>query len=122
MGWSTSVVVPPDGDMGAYMASLDLLRKRTDTTYYPAHGPAVTNPQQLVRHMLGHRMAREKQIQKRLAAGDWSIDQLVSSCYPGLDPRLVPAAGGSVMAHLMDLERRGLVERAGETWTPSHPA
>ena len=122
MGWSTSVVVPPDGDMGAYMASLDLLRKRTDTTYYPAHGPAVTNPQQLVRHMLGHRMAREKQILKRLAAGDRSIDQLVASCYPGLDPRLVPAAGGSVMAHLMDLERRGLVERAGETWTPSHPA
>ena len=124
MGWSTSVVVPPDGDMGAYMASLDLLRKRTDTTYYPAHGPAVTNPQQLVRHMLGHRMAREKQILKRLAAGDRSIDQLVASCYPGLDPRLVPAAGGSVMAHLMNLERRGLVERAGETWnpTPSHPA
>ncbi len=119
MGWSTSVVVPPDGDMGAYMASLDALRNRTDKTYYPAHGPAVTNPQQLVRHMLGHRMAREKQILKRLGEGDHSVEQLVASCYPGLDPRLVPAAGGSVTAHLMDLQRRGLVEREGDTWLPT---
>ena len=69
--------------------------------------------------MLGHRMAREKQILKRLEAGDRTVEALVASCYPGLDPRLVPAAGGSVTAHLMDLERRGLVERAGETWTPN---
>jgi glyoxylase-like metal-dependent hydrolase (beta-lactamase superfamily II) len=62
MGWSTTVVVPPDGDMAAYMASLDKLRKRDDRLYYPAHGPAVTNPQQYVRHLVGHRMQREKQI------------------------------------------------------------
>ncbi len=62
MGWSTTVVVPPDGDMAAYMASLDKLRHRGDRIYYPAHGPPVTNPQQYVRHLLGHRMQREKQI------------------------------------------------------------
>ena len=62
MGWSTTVVVPPDGDMAAYMASLDKLRQRDDRIYYPAHGPAVTNPQQYVRHLVGHRMQREKQI------------------------------------------------------------
>ena len=62
MGWSTTVVVPPDGDMAAYMASLDKLRQRDDRIYYPAHGPPVTNPQQYVRGLIGHRMQREKQI------------------------------------------------------------
>ena len=120
MGWSTTVVVPPDGDMGDYMLSLEKLRSRDDAVFYPAHGPAVTNPQQLVRGMIGHRMQRERQILKRLDAGDRTIPQIVAAAYPGLDPRLVPAAGGSVMAHLMDLERRGLVEgQEGEIWTTS---
>ena len=117
MGWSTTVVVPPDGDMGAYMASLDVLRQRDDRVFYPAHGPPVTKPQQLVRGMSGHRMQRERQILKRLGAGDRTVTEIVAAAYPGLDPRLVPAAGGSVTAHLLDLVRRGLVERdEGETW------
>jgi glyoxylase-like metal-dependent hydrolase (beta-lactamase superfamily II) len=116
MGWSTSVVVPPDGDMGDYMASLDKLRGRDDRIYFPAHGPAVLKPQQLVRGMLGHRMQRERQILKRLAEGDRTIEEIVAAAYPGLDPRLVPAAGGSVAAHLLDLERRGMVEQSGDQW------
>ena len=121
MGWSTTVVVPPDGDMGDYMRSLDKLRLREDRIYFPAHGPAVTKPAQLVRGMIGHRMQREKQILKRLDAGDRTVDQIVAAAYPGLDSRLVPAAGGSVTAHLLDLERRGLVEGGeGETWTKTH--
>jgi len=116
MGWSTSVVVPPDGDMGQYMASLDKLRTRDDRIYFPGHGPAVTKPQQLVRGMIGHRMQREKQILKRLGAGDRTVEQIVAAAYPGLDPRLVPAAGASVTAHLLDLERRGMVEARDETW------
>ncbi|MDQ3080409.1 MAG: MBL fold metallo-hydrolase [Pseudomonadota bacterium] len=118
MGWSTTVVIPPDGDMGAYMASLDKLRQRDDRIFYPAHGEAVTNPQQLLRGMIGHRMQRERQILKRLDAGDRMVSEIVASAYPGLDPRLVGAAGASVTAHLLDLVRRGLV-KAGEdeTWT-----
>ena len=117
MGWSTTVVVPPDGDMGDYLRSLDKLRQRGDRIYYPAHGPAVTKPQQLVRGMIGHRKQRERQILKRLEAGDRDVPAIVAACYPGLDPRLVPAAGGSVTAHLVDLGRRGLVESGeGETW------
>ena len=114
MGWSTTVVVPPDGDMASYMASLDRLRKREDRVYYPAHGPAVTNPQQYVRHLLGHRMQREKQILRLVGEKPRPIPDIVSNAYPGLDPRLVIAAGGSVLAHLLDLERRGLVERTGD--------
>jgi glyoxylase-like metal-dependent hydrolase (beta-lactamase superfamily II) len=117
MGWSTTVVVPPDGDMGAFMASLDMLRSRNDRIFYPAHGAPVTNPQQLLRGLLGHRMQREKQILRLVSDGACSVTSIVAAAYPGLDPRLVPAAGGSVTAHLMDLERRGLVERTGETWT-----
>lgn len=116
MGWSTTVVVPPDGDMAAYMASLDKLRQRDDRIYYPAHGPAVTNPQQYVRHLLGHRMQREKQILRLVGERPREIADIVANAYPGLDPRLVPAAGGSVFAHLLDLERRGLVEQRQERW------
>ncbi len=117
MGWSTTVVVPPDGDMAAYMASLDKLRQRDDRVYYPAHGPAVTNPQQYVRGLVGHRMQREKQILRLVGERPRPIPDIVANAYPALDPRLVIAAGGSVLAHLVDLERRRLVERAGETWT-----
>ena len=118
MGWSTTVVVPPDGDMAAYMQSLDKLRQRCDRIYYPAHGPPVTKPAQLVRGMIGHRLQRERQILRLLESGPRDIPDIVANAYPGLDQRLVPAAGGSVLAHLVDLERRGLVEAAeGKTWT-----
>ncbi|HEX4801759.1 MAG: MBL fold metallo-hydrolase [Myxococcales bacterium] len=117
MGWSTTVVFPPDGDMAAYMASLDKLRQRDDRVYYPAHGPAVDNPQQYVRHLTGHRMQREKQILKLVGEQRRDIPDIVANAYPRLDPRLTIAAGGSVYAHLLDLKRRGLVEREGDAWT-----
>jgi hypothetical protein len=66
--------------------------------------------------MMGHRMQRERQILKRLGEGDRSVEQIVAAAYPGLDPRLVPTAGGSVTAHLLDLERRGMVEQNGDQW------
>jgi glyoxylase-like metal-dependent hydrolase (beta-lactamase superfamily II) len=117
MGWSTTVVVPPDGDMAEYMRSLEKLRGRDDRIYYPAHGAPVTNPQQYVRSLIGHRMQRERQILGLVAEQPRPIADIVAKAYPALDPRLVPAAGGSVLAHLVDLERRGLVDREGELWT-----
>jgi glyoxylase-like metal-dependent hydrolase (beta-lactamase superfamily II) len=116
MGWSTTVVFPPDGDMAAYMASLGKLRRREDRIYYPAHGPPVTNPKQYVRGLIGHRLQREKQILRLVGEGPRAIPDIVAAAYPGLDPRLTTAAGGSVLAHLLDLEKRGLVESAGPTW------
>jgi len=117
MGWSTTVVAPPDGDMADYMRSLDKLHGRDDRVYYPAHGPAVTRPRQLVRGMIGHRRQRERQILGLLGKNPDSISGLVPQMYKGVDQRLWPAAGQSVKAHLIDLERRGLVARSGETWT-----
>jgi glyoxylase-like metal-dependent hydrolase (beta-lactamase superfamily II) len=118
MGWSTTVVVPPDGDMGAYLQSLDLLRRRGDRIYYPAHGPAVTKTAQLIRGMVGHRLQRERQILKLVCEKPRDVPEIVAKAYPGLDQRLVPAAGGSVLAHLLDLQKRGLVEAGrGDTWT-----
>ena len=123
MGWSTTVVVPPDGDMGAYMQSLDKLRQRQDRIFYPAHGPAVTKPAQLVRGMIGHRMQRERQILKLLGERGRTVGEIVAAGYPGLDPRLIPAAGGSVMAHLLDLARRRMVETGEkDTWTTRNPS
>ena len=117
MGWSTTVVVPPDGDMGAYMASLEKLRSRDDRIFYPAHGPPVTNPKQYLRGLLGHRMQRERQILRLVGEGVGAVPDIVAAAYPGLDPRLVPAAGGSVTAHLVELERRGMVQRDEDRWT-----
>jgi glyoxylase-like metal-dependent hydrolase (beta-lactamase superfamily II) len=117
MGWSTTVVVPPDGDMAEYMASLEKLRHRDDRIYFPAHGPPVTRPKQYVRSLIGHRMQRERQIMRLVSARSRDIPDIVANAYPSLDRRLVAAAGGSVYAHLLDLERRGLVEVSGEKWT-----
>ncbi|MFN3462232.1 MAG: MBL fold metallo-hydrolase, partial [Oceanibaculum sp.] len=116
MGWSTSVISPPDGDMADYMASLGKLQERSDRIYYPAHGPAVENPAQLVRGMMGHRKQRERQVLRQLEAGPQAIPDMVPLMYKGLDSRLFGAAGRSVLAHLIDLENRGAVVRAGEAW------
>ena len=117
MGWSTSVVIPPDGDMGDYMRSLDRLYAREDRVYYSAHGAPIDKPRQLVRGMIGHRRQRENQILRLLGEGNKAITDLVPLMYKGLDPRLEGAAGMSVKAHLLDLERRGLVARSEEIWT-----
>ena len=116
MAWSTSVVSPPDGNMADYMASLGKLYERPDRVYYPAHGPAVTNPRQLVRGMMGHRKSRERQILTELAKGPRAIPAMVAVMYKGLDPRLIGAAGRSVLAHLVDLEARGLAVRDEQSW------
>ena len=116
MKWSTSVVSPPDGDMAAYMASLQKLYYREDTVYYPAHGPAVHKPQQLVRGMIGHRKSRERQILNLLETGEGHIPAMVLQMYKGLDKRLHGAAGRSVLAHLVDLEKRGIAIANGDIW------
>jgi len=116
MGWSTSVVSPPDGDMADYMASLERLHGREDRVYSPAHGAAVERPRQLVRGMIGHRRQRERQILSLLAEGPQQVTDMVARMYKGVDRKLWPAAGQSVLAHLIDLERRGAVNRSGEEW------
>lgn len=120
MGWSTSVIAPPDGDMGDYMASLDKLLGRKDRIYYPAHGEAVEKPQRLVRGMMGHRKQREGQILRLLGKQASEIPEMVEKMYVGLDPRLTGAAGRSVLAHLIDLRQRGIVTGAeGSAWRMS---
>ncbi|MCP5396344.1 MAG: MBL fold metallo-hydrolase [Sphingomonadaceae bacterium] len=116
MGWSTSVVIPPDGDMAAYMASLARLHEREDRVYYPAHGPAVEKPRQLVRGMIGHRRQRENQILRLIREAEHAIEEMVPKMYKGLDERLHGAAGMSIKAHLLDLEKRGMASRMGDLW------
>jgi glyoxylase-like metal-dependent hydrolase (beta-lactamase superfamily II) len=113
MGWSTSVIAPPDGDMAAYLASLDKLLGRHDAIYWPTHGPAITEPQQHVRAFIAHRREREAGILDCLRAGIERIDNIVERLYVGLQPGLRRAAGRSVHAHLIDLAARGIVESKG---------
>jgi len=119
MGWSTTVVSPPDGDMAAYMASLDKLMARDDRIYYPAHGERIERPQRFVRSLIGHRRQREGQILRLLDRGVGALPAMVERMYVGIDPRLRPAAERSVLAHLIDLERRGRARREADAWTAS---
>jgi glyoxylase-like metal-dependent hydrolase (beta-lactamase superfamily II) len=117
MGWSTTVVSPPDGDMADYMRSMQRLVERDDAVYYPAHGDQVDTPQRLARGMMGHRKHREGQIMRHLReAGGAAIPDMVQDMYKGVDPRLHPAAGRSVLAHLLDLQARGLAREHDGHW------
>jgi glyoxylase-like metal-dependent hydrolase (beta-lactamase superfamily II) len=113
MGWSTSVIAPPDGDMAAYMASLDKLLRRRDQVYWPTHGPAISEPHDHVRAFIAHRREREQGIVDCLRAGVGQVDAMVQRLYVGLNPSLKHAAGRSVLAHLVDLIDRGVADSDG---------
>jgi len=118
MGWSTSVVVPPDGNMGHYLESLERLQRRDqDAVYYSAHGDPIERPQRFVRGLIGHRKQREGQILRLLERDVVQIPEMVLQMYSGVDPRLHGAAGLSVLAHLIDLETRGIVSRDDTIWS-----
>ena len=109
MGWSTSVISPPDGDMAAYRRSLERLLERDDALYIPTHGAPIADPKPHVRTFLAHRAEREAEILRRIAAGDETIPAMVAAIYADIDPRLHPAAGRSVLAHLVELVENGRV-------------
>jgi glyoxylase-like metal-dependent hydrolase (beta-lactamase superfamily II) len=110
MGWSTTVVAPPDGDMGAYYRSLDAVAARGFSTLWPTHGPPVREPAPFLAAYKAHRLARERQILDRLTTGEASIAEIVPDLYAEVDRRLWPAAGRSVLAHLLYLRAQGLIE------------
>lgn len=107
MGWSTSVVSPPDGEMAAYMASLRLLLDRDDELYWPTHGPAITAPRPHVEAFIAHREDRERQILEQLQAGRTRIADMVPVMYAAVDRRLYPAAARSVLAHVRHMVAKG---------------
>jgi glyoxylase-like metal-dependent hydrolase (beta-lactamase superfamily II) len=114
MGWSTSIVAPPDGSMVDYMASLDRLAARAEDLYFCGHGPEIPEGPRYVRFLIRHRQAREASILHRLAKGETDIPSMVRAIYIGIDPRLMTAAGFSVLAHLEDLVARGVVTTDGD--------
>lgn len=103
MGWSTTVVSPPDGDMAAYMASLDKLRARDDSRYYPTHGAPIEKPGAFVKALAAHRRQRELQIARCITDGIDTIPAMVERMYADVDKRLHRAAGRSVLAHLIHM-------------------
>jgi glyoxylase-like metal-dependent hydrolase (beta-lactamase superfamily II) len=109
MGWSTTVVAPPDGDMADYMNSLDAVIARGFRTIWPTHGAPITEPEAFLQAYKSHRLAREAQVLERLAGGPATIAQMVPILYAAVDARLWPAASLSVHAHLIKLVRDGRV-------------
>jgi glyoxylase-like metal-dependent hydrolase (beta-lactamase superfamily II) len=118
MGWSTSVVSPPDGDMAAYMASLARVAERTENLFLPGHGPPVAEPQRFASALLAHRRLREVQVLEALsAARAATAAELVLPVYgQGLDPKLAPAAARSLLAHLLKLQAEGRATCAEGVW------
>lgn len=109
MGWSTSVVSPPDGDMGAYMTSLHRLTDKTWSRFLPGHGMPISEPQQRLAELIAHRRGRERQILAALAAGASRISDLTPLLYAETPAHLLPAAARNVLAHLIDLATRNIV-------------
>jgi glyoxylase-like metal-dependent hydrolase (beta-lactamase superfamily II) len=109
MGWSTSVIIPPDGDMGTYVNSLAKLLHRNDEIYLPTHGPAILEPKPYVRSFIEHRRERTAAILRRLDAGDATIHEIVEAVYVDVPQGLHGAAGLSVLAHLIELVGLGKV-------------
>jgi len=114
MGWSTTVITPPDGDMGDYFASLAKVRARDFDALWPTHGAPVREVGPFVDAYVAHRKAREAQILEALGAGLTSIPAMVPSLYAAVDPRLHPAAALSVLAHMIQLVKEGRVSAEGE--------
>ena len=113
MGWSTTIVSPPHGDMGEFMESLQALMARNETIYYPGHGLPITDPLAVMRRQKHHRLMREQQILGCLKAGLASSREIVLKVYSDLPPALRGAAERNVLAHLLDLRHRRIVV-AGE--------
>lgn len=108
MGWSTSIVSPPDGDMAAFLDSCRRLRGAGDRIFHPGHGAPVGDPQARLEELIGHRLQREAQICAALSERPQSVAELTQAIYPPLDPGLESAARRNVFAHLVDLCTRGL--------------
>jgi glyoxylase-like metal-dependent hydrolase (beta-lactamase superfamily II) len=110
MGWNTSIVAPPDGRMGDYNRSLEtLIARAEDTVYFPGHGGRIEQPQRVAKAYLLHRRMRENAIEDAIRAGASTIEAVTRKVYAGLDPRLLPAAALSVLAHVEHLDERGLI-------------
>jgi glyoxylase-like metal-dependent hydrolase (beta-lactamase superfamily II) len=116
MSFATSVVIPPDGDMAAYMAGLRRLLARDDALYLPGHGPPIFRPGAFVQALLEHRLAREAGILARLHQAPQTQAVLVEALYVPLDPRLRGAAEASVLAHLLKLQAEGRAVRGDGGW------
>ena len=111
MGWSTSVIAPPDGHMGQYLASLEKLRARDDRILYPTHGSPIANPRDWLSQLIAHRRLREVQIVEAMRQGDSGIAGLVDRLYPDIAPALRGAASQQVKAHLDHLVEQGALTR-----------
>jgi glyoxylase-like metal-dependent hydrolase (beta-lactamase superfamily II) len=113
MGWSTTVISPPDGNMRDYFDSLEKVRKRGFSTIWPTHGPPITRVGPFLDAYIEHRKAREQAIIDRLKAGDTLIPDMVKVIYKDIDKRLHPAACHSVLAHIIHLVDTGRVTADG---------
>jgi len=109
MGWSTSIISPPDGDMGDYLRSLEKLLTRNDRVYWPTHGPCIEDPKAFVQKFIEHRLEREAQILAALTRGLTTIERMVPEMYEGLPEFMYPAAARSVLAAIEHMVNKGEV-------------
>ena len=109
MGWATTLISPPDGDLGSFMNSLEKLSARDEAVYYPGHGKPLNEPRKMVLAQINHRRDREKQILNSVSKISRTPAEIVDEVYIGLNPMLKAAAIRNVLAHLIDLYERDKV-------------
>lgn len=114
MGWSTTVVSPPDGNMSAYMRSLEKLLDFDYHTYWPTHGPAITDTKPFVEALIAHRQERMDQIRNCLSSGPMTIPDMVKKMYVDVPENLHPAAARSVYAHILHMVESGEIDAEGD--------
>lgn len=114
MGWASTLVSPPDGDLTAFMASLRKLQGRAEHTYYAGHGAPIVEAHTMVDYLLAHRLGREDQIMALLGQSKSTVAALTQTMYADVNPMLHGAASRNVLAHLIDLFERGLIKPEGD--------
>ncbi len=113
MGWASSLISPPDGDLAAFMRSCERLSKRTDRVFYPGHGDPVESPADRLAWLIAHRREREAQILSLIAEGPITLRELTARIYHDIPASLLPAAERNTLAHIIDLSRKNLVSHEG---------
>lgn len=116
MGWATTLISPPSGDLTEFMASLEKLLARDETVFFPGHGAPITDPKRIMHHIRDHRLMREAQIVAALTEGPATADALTASIYMDVSPELHAAAKRNVFAHLIALERAGRANSDGKVF------
>ncbi|MEO9823967.1 MAG: MBL fold metallo-hydrolase [Paracoccaceae bacterium] len=117
MDWASTLISPPDGDLGAFMATCHMLKERNPNKLFPGHGAPIVAVKDRLAWLISHRKARETAILKVLKPAALTVTEITAQVYTDVPPKVLPAAARNVFAHLIDLVERKLITASPELST-----